>query len=122
VSDATRIFLVAGEPSGDILGARLMTALVARLGGRVAFSGVGGPAMSEAGLTSLFPMTDIAVMGLWPVLERLPLILRRIRETAEAAIAAAPDVLVLIDSPDFCHRVARRVKAVRPEQKIVLYV
>ena len=117
-----RVFLVAGEPSGDILGARLMSALDARLGGHVAFSGVGGPAMGEAGLMSLFPMTDIAVMGLWPVLERLPLILRRIRETAEAAIAAAPDVLVLIDSPDFCHRVARRVKAARPDQTIVLYV
>ena len=122
MSESTRVFLVAGEPSGDILGARLMTALGARLDGRVAFSGVGGPAMTDAGLVSLFPMTDIAVMGLWPVLERLPLILRRIRETAAAAIAAAPDVLVLIDSPDFCHRVARRVKAVRPDQKIVLYV
>ena len=117
-----RVFLVAGEPSGDLLGARLMAGLSARLGERVRFSGVGGPAMTAAGLVSLFPMTDIAVMGLWPVLERLPLILRRIRETAEAAIAAAPDVLVLIDSPDFCHRVARRVKAARPEQKIVLYV
>jgi lipid-A-disaccharide synthase len=78
--------------------------------------------MAAAGLTSLFPMTDIAVMGLWPVLERLPLILRRISETAEAAIAARPDVLVLIDSPDFCHRVAKRVKRALPEQTIVLYV
>lgn len=117
-----RIFLVAGEPSGDLLGARLMVGLRARLGAGLEVSGVGGPAMMAEGLTSLFPMTDIAVMGLWPVLERLPLILRRIRETAEAAIAAAPDVLVLIDSPDFCHRVAKRVRKVRPDQKIVLYV
>ena len=118
---APQIFLVAGEPSGDLLGADLMAALRARLG-EVGFAGVGGPAMTAAGLVGLFPMTDIAVMGLWPVLERLPLILRRIRETAAAAIAARPDVLVLIDSPDFCHRVARRVKRARPDQRIVIYV
>jgi lipid-A-disaccharide synthase len=117
-----RIFLVAGETSGDHLGADLMTALRRRHEGEIDFSGVGGPAMAAAGLTSLFPMSDIAVMGLWPVLERLPLILRRIRETAEAAIAARPDLLVLIDSPDFCHRVAKRVKKAHPDQKIVLYV
>ncbi len=117
-----RIFLVAGETSGDHLGADLMTALGRRHAGAIEFCGVGGPAMAAAGLTSLFPMSDIAVMGLWPVLERLPLILRRIRETADAAIAARPDLLVLIDSPDFCHRVAKRVKKARPDQKIVLYV
>lgn len=116
------IFLVAGEPSGDVLGARLMRGLVAALGARARFSGVGGPAMTGEGLTSLFPIADIAVMGIGPVLRRLPLILRRIRETAEAAIAARPDVLVLIDSPDFCHRVAARVRKARPDQKIVLYV
>lgn len=120
--DHARIFLVAGEPSGDLLGARLIEALAGRLGNRLTVAGVGGPAMARAGLASLFPISDIAVMGLWPVLERLPLILRRIRETADAAIAAAPDVLVLIDSPDFCHRVAKRVKKARPDQTIVLYV
>jgi lipid-A-disaccharide synthase len=117
-----RIFVVAGETSGDHLGADLMARLGRRHAGAIEFCGVGGPAMTGAGLTSLFPMSDIAVMGLWPVLERLPLILRRIRETAEAAIAARPDLLVLIDSPDFCHRVAKRVKKAHPDQKIVLYV
>ena len=117
-----RIFVVAGETSGDHLGADLMAALARRHAGAIEFSGVGGPAMAAAGLASLFPMSDIAVMGLWPVLERLPLILRRIRETAEAAIASRPDLLVLIDSPDFCHRVAKRVKKTHPDQKIVLYV
>ncbi len=119
---AMRVFLVAGETSGDHLGADLMTALRGRLGDRVNFVGVGGPEMSAAGLASLFPMSDIAVMGVWPVLQRLPLVLRRIRETAAAAIAARPEVLVLIDSPDFCHRVAKRVKKAIPDQKIVLYV
>jgi len=116
------VFLVAGEPSGDILGAHLMEGLRGALGVRVRFAGVGGAAMAAEGLASLFPITEIAVMGIGPVLRRLPLILRRIRETAEAAIAARPDVLVLIDSPDFCHRVAARVRKARPGQKIVLYV
>ena len=97
MSRAFNVFIVAGEESGDQLGGRLMQALK-RLG-PVAFAGVGGPAMQAEGLASLFPMTDIAVMGIGPVLRRLPLILRRIRETALAAIAARPDVLVLIDSP-----------------------
>lgn len=117
-----RVFLVAGEPSGDLLGARLMQGLAEALGDRLRLSGVGGPAMVGEGLASLFPIADIAVMGIGPVLRRLPLILRRIRETADAAIAARPDVLVLIDSPDFCHRVAARVRKARPDQKIVLYV
>jgi lipid-A-disaccharide synthase len=116
------VFLVAGEPSGDLLGARLMHGLADALGARVRFAGVGGPAMAGEGLSSLFPIADIAVMGIGPVLRRLPLILRRIRETAAAAVAARPDVLVLIDSPDFCHRVAARVRKARPDQKIVLYV
>ena len=116
-----KIFVVAGEPSGDVLGGRLMDAITERAPG-ARFSGVGGATMTARGLVSLFPMTDIAVMGIGPVLRRLPLILRRIRETADAAIAARPDVLVLIDSPDFCHRVAARVKKARPDQKIVLYV
>lgn len=115
------VFVVAGESSGDVLGARLMTAMAERAPG-ARFLGVGGPAMTAAGLASLFPMSDIAVMGIGPVLKRLPSILRRIRETAAAAVAARPDVLVLIDSPDFCHRVAARVRKARPEQKIVLYV
>lgn len=121
MNTGSRVFVVAGESSGDILGARLMAAMAERAP-TTRFVGVGGPAMAAAGLESLFPMTDIAVMGIGPVLRRLPLILRRIRETAEAAIAARPDVLVLIDAPDFCHRVAARVKKVRPDQKVVIYV
>lgn len=116
------VFLVAGEPSGDILGARLMAGLRDSLGDRVRFEGVGGSEMAAAGLSSLFDIGDIAVMGIVPVLRRLPTILRRIRATADAAIAARPDVLVLIDSPDFCHRVAAKVRRARPDQKIVLYV
>jgi len=121
-ASAPRVFLVAGESSGDELGARLMRGLADATGGAAAFSGVGGPAMASAGLTSLFPMADIAVMGIGPVLARLPTLIERIRRTADAAIAADPDVVVLIDSPDFTHRVAHRLRAARPDVPIVVYV
>ena len=119
---APRVWLVAGEKSGDELGARLMAALREATAGKIELSGVGGEAMEAAGLASLFPMTDIAVMGIFPVIARLPTLLRRIRETAGAIVAARPDVLVIIDSPDFTHRVARRVRALLPDLPIVDYV
>ncbi|MBI1980202.1 MAG: lipid-A-disaccharide synthase [Methylocystis sp.] len=118
---APRIFLVAGEASGDQLGAALMRAL--RAASRdIAFTGVGGEAMTNEGLASLFPLEDIAVMGLVPVLARLPRLLGRIEQTARAIIDQAPDCLVIIDAPDFTHRVARRVRAARPHLPIVDYV
>jgi lipid-A-disaccharide synthase len=116
-----RIFLVAGEHSGDALGARLMMALTALRPG-VSFSGVGGPKMEAGGLNSIFPMSDIAIMGPAAIIEHLPQLLRRIRETANAAIAASPDVVVIIDAPEFTHRVARRIRKARPDLPIVDYV
>jgi lipid-A-disaccharide synthase len=121
-SPALRIALVAGEHSGDQLGFKLMRALREARPEGVAFTGVGGEAMEAEGLESLFPISDIAVMGILPVLARLPTVLRRIRETAEAIIAARPDALVIIDSPDFTHRVARRVRKALPDLPIVDYV
>jgi lipid-A-disaccharide synthase len=115
-------FLVAGEASGDQLGASLMKKLRERLVGEIRFRGVGGPAMAAEGLASLFPMDDITAMGFGPVIRKLPLILRRIRETAAAVVASPPDVLILIDSPDFNQRVARRVRRVLPDLPIVKYV
>ncbi len=117
-----KIFLIAGESSGDRLGARLMQAMRARAGVRIAFVGVGGPAMTGEGLSSLFPMSDIAVMGIGPVLARLPTILKRIRQTASSVLNDAPDAVVLIDSPDFTRRVASRVRKVRPDLPLVFYV
>lgn len=116
-----RIFLVAGEHSGDHLGAGLMRALRLRTDA-IRFDGVGGDAMVREGLHPLFPMSDIAVMGFVPVIRRLPLILRRIEETVAAVVAARPDVLVIIDSPDFTHRVARGVRRRVPAMPIVDYV
>lgn len=116
------IFLVAGEESGDRLGGALMSALKRATHDRVRFSGVGGSHMTDEGLQSLFPLGDLAIMGFAAIARRLPRILRRITETADAVIAARPDVLVIIDSPEFTHRVARRVRAHSPLTKIVDYV
>src|SRR5208337_1389544 len=90
--------------------------------GDVVFVGVGGEAMEAEGLKSLFPISDIAVMGILPVLARLPTLLARIRQTAGAIVAARPDALVIIDSPDFTHRVACRVRKALPNLPIVDYV
>jgi lipid-A-disaccharide synthase len=116
------VFIVAGEESGDQLAARLMDALIRRTRGEVRFSGVGGARMQALGLSSLFPVHDIAVMGITAVLGRLPTILRRIRETVDAAVEARPDVLVIVDAPDFTHRVARGVRRRLPELPVVAYV
>jgi lipid-A-disaccharide synthase len=116
-----RFALVAGEHSGDQLGFKLMRAMRAVRPGAF-FSGVGGEAMEAEGLKSLFPISDIAVMGILPVLARLPTLLARIRQTAEGILAAKPDALVIIDSPDFTHRVARRVRRAMPNLPIVDYV
>ena len=117
-----KIFLVATEESGDRLGAGLMKVLRQRLGDAVRFEGVGGQSMAREGLTSLFPIDELSIMGFTAVGKKLPMILRRIRETTDAAIAAAPDILVIIDSPDFTHRVARRVRARDRSIPIVDYV
>lgn len=116
-----RIAVVAGEASGDQLGASLLRAIAAR-GVVVEAFGVGGDVLVAEGLTTLFPQADIAVMGIGPVIRKLPLLLRRIRETADAIIARKPDILVTIDAPDFCKRVAKRVRAAAPEIPVVHWV
>lgn len=114
------VFLVAGEESGDLLAAPLMRALAAR--GPARFRGVGGTRMAAAGLASLYPMDDITAIGFGQVIAGLPRILRRLRETVSAILADPPDVLVLVDAPDFTHRVAARIRARLPDLPIVKYV
>ncbi|MDR6291344.1 lipid-A-disaccharide synthase [Inquilinus ginsengisoli] len=108
-SAAPHIFLVATEPSGDLMGASLMAALRRRCGDGVRFSGVGGARMAAEGLDSLFPLADIAVMGAVELVPQLPRLFNRIRRTAEAALAAKPDALVSIDGLAFNARVAARL-------------
>ncbi|WP_050402435.1 lipid-A-disaccharide synthase [Bradyrhizobium embrapense] len=117
-----KVFLIATEESGDRLGAALMKVLRQRLGDSVQFSGVGGRQMTGEGIAPLFPIEELSIVGLSAVVKQLPKILRLISRTADAVLAEAPDMLVIIDSPDFTHRVARRVRARNPDIPIVDYV
>jgi lipid-A-disaccharide synthase len=114
MTDAKRekplIYLIAGEESGDRLGGPLMQALKQSSANDIAFAGVGGPKMIEQGLTSLFPMQDLAVMGLAEVLPRLPKLISRLNQVVADIRSRKPDLLVTIDAPDFCFRVARKLK------------
>jgi len=105
------VYLVAGEPSGDFLGARLMAGLRALGGADIEFAGVGGEAMRDEGLASLFPLADLAVMGLAEVLPRIPRILRRLDQTVADIAARRPAAIVTIDSWGFNRRLADRLKA-----------
>jgi len=116
-----KIFLIAGEPSGDRLGASLMAGLKS-LNPKIEFYGIGGPLMTAQGLNSLFPMAELSVMGLVEVLPKLPGLLARVRHCATAVTNLRPDALITIDSPDFCLRVAKKVKAANPAQKTIHYV
>ena len=116
-----KLFLVAGEPSGDRLGAALMAGLKTLAPG-VRFDGIAGPMMQAEGMTSLFPMDELSVMGIAEILPKYFKLLRRIRETAQAVLASGAQGLITIDSPDFCLRVARLVKEKRPDFKVIHYV
>ncbi|CAH1648316.1 Lipid-A-disaccharide synthase [Hyphomicrobiales bacterium] len=118
-----RLAIIAGEASGDALALRFLAALRQRLGGReIELRGVGDHGLPEAGLTSFFPQSDIAVMGFGPVIARLPLLLRRMEDAARGIVAFQPDLLLTIDSPDFCLRVAKKVRARAPDIPIVHWV
>lgn len=108
-SGVKRAFIIAGEPSGDKLGAALMAGLKT-LSPDIEFDGVGGPLMQAEGLKSRFPMDELSVMGIAEILPKYRALKARIRETAQAVIASQPDVMITIDSPDFCFRVAKLVK------------
>ena len=116
-----KIFLIAGEASGDALGAALMAGLKS-LVPDLTFDGIGGAKMAAEGLTSRFPMEELSVMGLMEVLPNYRHLKRRIAETAAAVTAAAPDALITIDSPDFCLRVAKAARAAKPDLKTIHYV
>jgi lipid-A-disaccharide synthase len=115
-----KLFILAGEPSGDRIGADLVDRLRARTD--VELSGVGGDALTDRGLESLFPMNELSVMGWADVLPRLPLLLWRTRQTAQAIIRSRPDVAVLVDAQVFSALVARQVKAAGATTPLLLYV
>ena len=115
------VYLVAGEESGDRLGAALIRAL-RRERPDIRFSAVGGSHMADEGVPSLFPLGELAIIGFGAIVKSLPAILKRINETADAVVTAKPDLLVIIDSPEFTHRVARKVRARAPQIPIIDYV
>jgi lipid-A-disaccharide synthase len=116
-----KLYLIAGEASGDALGAALLSGLKS-LRPDLQVQGIGGPLLQAEGLHSLFPMDELSVMGLAEVLPKYAHLKRRIRETAADVLAAAPDALITIDSPDFVLRVARIVRAARPDLRTIHYV
>jgi lipid-A-disaccharide synthase len=119
---ARRIFIIAGEHSGDQLGAKLMVALRAKSETPILFSGVGGEAMEAAGLPSIFPLSDVAVMGPLAILARLPKLVRRVYQTVDAGLKAEPDGVIIIDSPEFTHPIAKRIRKRMPNVPIIGYV
>src|SRR6478752_967510 len=119
---ALKVAIIAGEVSGDLLAADLIAALKQQYAGPVELIGVGGEALQAQGLTSLFDFSELSIMGITQVLAKLPTLVKRIRQTAAAVIAAKPDVLVIVDSPDFTHRVAKRVRTALPDLPVVNYV
>lgn len=120
------VFIIAGEASGDALGANLIKALIKKTGGKIRFSGIGGEkiesAGSEMGMKSIFPMSELSVMGFTEVLPKIPNLLRRINQTVQEVERIRPDVVVTIDAPDFVFRVAKKLKKRSPDIPIVHYV
>jgi lipid-A-disaccharide synthase len=116
-----KLTLIAGEPSGDRLGAALMAGLKTLAPG-VQFHGIGGPLMQAEGLVSLFAMEELSVMGIAEILPKYRALKRRITQAAQATLAENPVALITIDSPDFCLRVAKIVKSARPTLKTIHYV
>ena len=117
-----KLAVIAGEVSGDLLGADLVKALRPLVKGELSLVGVGGEGLEGEGLKSLFDYSELSIMGISQVLARLPKLIWRIRQTARAIVAARPDILVIIDSPDFTHRVARLVRKALPDLPVVNYV
>ena len=119
-TERLKLFILAGEPSGDRIAADLVRRLKLRV--PLAFIGVGGRELADEGLKSLFPMSDLAVMGISDVLLRLPLLLWRVEQTARAIRKASPDIVVLVDAQDFSKLVAKRLKRLGFAGKLILYV
>lgn len=120
MSSGTLIFLIAGEPSGDRLGADLMASL--KRNQDVRFMGIGGDSMKSEGLESLFPMEELSLMGIFSIFRDLPNLLRRLRYTVKTIQGVKPDMVVTIDSPDFSFRVMKRLHKLPSRPKLVHYV
>lgn len=119
--NSPNIYIVAGEPSGDILGDQLIRSLESKFNSPI-FNGVGGERMQSNNFTSLFDMSDISIFGIFPVLRKLFFLMNKINDVVKDISQKKPDIIILIDSPDFNHRVAKKVKKYLPDVPIVCYV
>lgn len=119
-SSKIKVYLIAGEPSGDLLGSRLMRALQRK--GDVEFFGIGGDTMQQQGLKSLFDITELSVMGITEVIPSIPRILRRINQTVADIVKIKPDIVVTIDSWSFCSRVHKSLRKLNTGIKQIHYV
>lgn len=117
-----KIAVIAGEVSGDLLGADLIAHLKTMHEGPVELVGVGGEALEAQGLKSLFDFSELSIMGVTQVLSKLPRLIKLISWTADSIVAARPDLLLIVDSPDFTHRVAKKVRQKLPDLPVVNYV
>ena len=117
-----KVYLITGEPSGDLLGSRLMRALKKQTNGQVNFMGVGGETMQAEGLNSLFDIKDLAVMGIFEVLPGLPKILRHMNNVIADIKEKNPDIIVTIDSYSFCARIHKKLKKAKCDIPHVHYV
>ena len=116
-----KIYIVAGEPSGDILGDQLIKSLQTKFDSPI-FNGVGGEKMQSNNFRSLFDMSHISIFGIFPVIKKLFFLLRKINDVVNDIVQIKPDIIILIDSPDFNHRVAKKVKKYLPDIPIICYV
>ncbi|MEN3791225.1 lipid-A-disaccharide synthase [Fulvimarina sp. MAC3] len=118
----TKIAFIVGEPSGDRIGADLITHLRAKLDDELEIFGLGGEAMEAEGLKSLFDIDELSIIGVGAIVSRLPQLMRRVSQTAKAVIEWEPDALVVIDSPTFSHRIAKRLRKAKPHIPIINYI
>ena len=122
MSEARIIYLIAGEPSGDVLGAHLMRSLKAKSSGPLVFCGIGGERMAAEGLKSLFPYHELSLMGFAELVPHLVKLMARIAQTVEDVKTKAPAALITIDSPGFCKRVVAKLRKEEFDTKYIHYV
>jgi lipid-A-disaccharide synthase len=121
-TDKLKVYIIAGEPSGDLLGSRLMRALRQKTDGNVEFYGLGGDTMEAEGLKSIFDISELSVMGIIEVIPSIPRVLKRIRQTVDDIVAKSPDVVITIDSWSFCSRIHQALRRRKIGIKQVHYV
>ncbi len=120
--NSLKIAVIAGEISGDLLAGDLIKSLKEMVSYPINLVGVGGPSLQKEGLVSLFDFSELSVIGIMQVVRHLPQFIFRINQTVELIVSSKPDVLLIVDNPDFTHRVAKRVRKKMPNLPIINYV